>query len=169
MPEFILDTSGTVDGLAIDDFDEFVGGYLEALFFTNTSCFSMCEIFEPENQEAIAEGQADGELPNDAGFSDIHPDTLARIHSDCRAFQQEARALLSQAYARDYDAAQAGRDFLFTRDGHGVGFWDRKELDADDLGRKLSDIARTYGQFDVCFVQDETSPTGHGFVRAYFE
>ncbi len=173
MPEFILDKEGTVNGVDFEDFDAFVQGYIEAMFFTNQSYIPMCEFFEPENQELIEQGQADGELPNDAGFSDLHPDALNCIHTDCRAFQQDARVLLSQAYARDYDATQAGRDFWFTRNGHGVGFWDREVLDdredASNLGRALSAVAEKYGQWDVWFQADETSPTGYGYVRGYFE
>jgi len=33
--------------------------------------------------------------------------------------------------ADSYDDEQAGRDFWFTRQGHGVGFWDRKALEVD--------------------------------------
>lgn len=38
---------------------------------------------------------------------------------------------IEQAYARDYDAEQAGRDLWFTSQGHGVGFWDREALKPD--------------------------------------
>jgi hypothetical protein len=46
--------------------------------------------------------------------------------------------LLDLAYARDYDPEQAGCDYWFTRNGHGVGFWDRDALDDQkDLWREL--------------------------------
>lgn len=168
MPNFLdtFDDTGTVTGIEFDDLSPFVQGYIQAAFFTNEATgVSMVEWLEPENQEALAEGQLDGELPTDAGFSDLHPDTLARLHTDCSDFEAKARHLLSQAYARGYTRDQAGRDFWFTRCGHGVGFWDRDILDRDDLGEKLSDVAKEFGNLDAYFDSDETSPTGYGFVH----
>lgn len=66
------------------------------------------------------------------------------------AAQIETAALLERAYdARidgrgdepgpgDYTAEQAGRDYWFTRNGHGVGFWDS---DLGDVGDLLSNAA----------------------------
>jgi hypothetical protein len=190
MPEFIADTDGTVNGCEWSDLSPFLQGYLEAMFFTNCcTSESMVEWEEPEVQERVREGQADGSIPTDAGFGDIHPDSMIAAHGDCSDFQAKARHLLSQAYALDYDESQAGRDFWFTRNGHGVGYWDRKELEAglhaahgaprvdepgwsdytaareETLGRKLTEIAETYGEIYVDFVPDESSPTGYGFVH----
>lgn len=186
MPEFIADTDGTVNGMEWDDLSPFVQGYFEAMLFTNVADgISMVEWEEPENQEAIREGQADGSIPGDSGFGDIHPDSVATAIADCEAFQKEAEALLSEALgytmpgytvgdgslpdshrpARDYDEAAAGRDFWFTRCGHGVGYWDR-DLPGE-LGDKLSDIARTYGNVDADFSPNEASPTGYGYVYLY--
>lgn len=166
MPEFIMNTEGTVEGLEISDLSPFVQGYLEAMFFTNCDTrHSMVEWFESEEIQAdLQEGRLDGDLPTDAGFGDIHIDILNGIVTDCKAFEQEARPLLSMAYARGYDREQAGRDFWYTRCGHGVGYWDRERLDADGLGDKLSGIARTYGDVYVSFEQDAESPTGYGYV-----
>jgi len=127
MPEFHLDTDGAVDaapgsGLtgAIhfhDDLDAFTQGYIEALFFTGVE--------GPESD------YKDGDFveANATGFSDLAPEALASIIEDCRAF------LASQAWRDMRDAfetlggdrpddAQAGRDFWYTRNGHGCGFWD---------------------------------------------
>lgn len=186
MPEFIADTDGTVNGLTWDDLTPFVRGYIECVLFTNTaSGISMVEWNEPENVEAVAEGQADGDIPTDSGFGDIYPSSLARIIADCAEFEAKAADLLSQAYgntfpartigdgslpdshrpAWDYDAAAAGRDFWYTRNGHGVGFWDR-DLPGD-LGDKLTEIAESFGGADASFgeaADGEESPTGYGFV-----
>jgi hypothetical protein len=168
MPEFLMDKDGEVNGQSFGELSPFLQGYLEAMFFTNcASGISMVEWEEPENQELVREGQADGDLPTDAGFGDIYPDSLIKAHHECSEFQQKARALLSQAYGRDYDATQAGRDFWFTRCGHGVGFWDRDQLKADDLGDKLTEIAESFGNRDASFgeaASGEESPTGYGFV-----
>lgn len=99
-------------------------GYIECLYFVDT-------------------GDADGgQPPSDAELSD---DARAACLRDCERFERDNAALLSLAYTRDYDAAQAGRDFYFTRNGHGVGYWDRAELKADGLGERLSDAARNAG------------------------
>jgi len=127
MPEFILD-HGTHDaGLRFKALDGFTQGYIEALFFTDAS--------DPD----------DGDL-QDATVHDLAPDTWDAIAHDCKAFQEANAELLAAAYDRDdYSPEQAGRDFWFTRNGRGVGFWDRAQLDAGKLGDKLSDACRHRG------------------------
>jgi hypothetical protein len=181
MPQFEMETDGEVQGLEFADLSPFVQGYLEAMFFTNEATgISMVDWTDPEVQHDIREGYADGDLPADAGFSDIYPGSLKTAIEECEAFQKEAKALLDLAYERDYDEAQAGRDFWFTRCGHGVGYWDRDVLsstgekwsggsdhDGETLGEKLSDIARTYGNRDASFgdaADGSESPTGYGWV-----
>jgi hypothetical protein len=168
MPEFQMNTDGEVAGKTWEDLPEFVRGYLEACFFTNVAeSISMVEYDTPEVQEVIREGQSDGEIPGDADLGDIYPGSLQTAIEECEAFQTEAKALLDLAYQRNYDEAQAGRDFWFTRCGHGVGFWDRDELEADELGDKLTAVAETYGNRDASFGQaadGSESPTGYGFV-----
>lgn len=127
MPEFILDDAGTVDGREFSDLDAFTQGYIEALFFTDCDPSAyMTEI------EADHEFQG-GSIPADAGFSDLHPESLARIIADCAKFQASDawRAFVTWRDNDDSpdttpaDDEQAGRDFWYTRNGHGVGFWDR--------------------------------------------
>jgi hypothetical protein len=92
MPEFILDTGGTVLGLPApnatggvqadgcytwDSLDAFTQGYIEALLFTET--------------DVLAEqATKPGAIPFEPsfGFSDLAPKTLARIISDCAAFRR---------------------------------------------------------------------------------
>ena len=131
MPEFILD-HGSPDGEArFDKLDAFTQGYVEAMFFTNAS--------DPD----------DGDLAN-ATFAELAPEALAKIVSDCAAFQDQCRADIDEATdngrINDYDEASAGRDFWFTRNGHGAGFWDR---DLGDVGDVLSEAARKWGQVDL--------------------
>ncbi len=168
MPDFLetFDDTGDVAGTDFTDLSPFTQGYIQALFFTNESPGYYMTMWDTEDtQHDLEEGYMDGCLPADAGFSDLNPDTLARIHTDCRDFERKASRLLSIAYSRGYEREQAGRDFWFTRNGHGVGFWDRKELEADDLGRELSDIAKTFGETWVSFDPDDASPTGYGYVN----
>lgn len=127
MPEFILNTPARKH--AFDSLDEFARGYVEAMFFTN--CDS---------------GHENEFIANELGVERLTRASVATIKAQCDAFQAQAAELLKQAYERgDYDAEQAGRDFWFTRQGHGVGFWDRDQLDGT-LGDKLSAAARSFGE-----------------------
>lgn len=101
--------------------DDFTRGYIECLYFTDT-----------------------GEDDQPASDAPLSADALASIIEDCEAFKAIAALPLAHAYAHfpEYDAAQAGRDFWFTRNGHGVGFWDRG-LGA--VGYGLSRGARIFG------------------------
>jgi hypothetical protein len=118
MPEFILDHGSAETAKQFDALDSFTQGYIEALFFTDEE--QLCE-------------ESGGEMPNVAidletmesrfvggdspGFGDLAAETLAQIITDCQAFQSRNVQLLTMAYSRDYDAAQAGRDFWYTRNG----------------------------------------------------
>lgn len=102
--------------------DAFTQGYVEAMFWTECN---------EDNHDNLAE----------ATFSDLAPEALTRIMQDCEAFQRTNAALLEQAYERGYDEAQAGHDYWLTRNGHGAGFWDRKELEcASEEYERLTSI-----------------------------
>ena len=128
----LLDDSTARPPAGADTFqtlDEFTRGYIEALFFTDSA--PSMESDEWRETEARGDEIPEGSFPADMGVNDLAPEALARIVADCEAFQRDAAPLLSLAYARNYDSAQAGRDFHYTRNGHGVGFWDRRELETD--------------------------------------
>lgn len=190
MPEFILNSGGIVlgtpkpwagGGVKADGawtftaLDSFTQGYIEALFFTES---------EDWLEQLGSELEADMSLTRPSfGFRDLAPETLERIIEDCAKFQREARELLTGAYDRDYSAEQAGRDFWYTRNGHGVGFWDRDELEpkgeqweatqipldrwtpelrktrerleAESLGNRLSKAARAAGMADAYLGDDK--------------
>lgn len=72
-------------------------------------------------------------------FSDISKSSLVQMIQECKAFQEENKTLLDLAEDRDpYNLARAGHDFWLTRNHHGAGFWDRKELEAGGLGEALT-------------------------------
>lgn len=60
----------------------------------------------------------------------------------------KAMARYEHGYGRHPDAGSAeaafGHDFWLTRQGHGAGFWDRKEL-GKILGNALAEQARIFG------------------------
>lgn len=126
------------DGKTFAELDVFTQGYIEAMFFT-----------------------ADDGL-EEASFSDLAPETLARIKSDCTDFQAGlprdmwGRSALDLAYdssPREYSEIDAGQDFWFTRNHHGVGYWDRG-LGA--IADELTDAAHTMGEVSLCMGDDGT-------------
>lgn len=135
MPEFVMEGR---DHCARAESD-FVLGFIEAMFFTETGHISAADWFETEESERYQDGQ----LPSDVGYCDLHPDSLAKIRLICERWQFDNANLLQAAYKRDYDATQAGRDYWFTGNGHGVGFLNRKELKGETdsngltIGEKL--------------------------------
>lgn len=130
MPEFILDHGSPEASRTFRALDSFTQGYIEAAFFTETGY------------------RENGDLEN-ATVAELAPETLADIVADCAAWQAQHESLLALAYDRpDYSPEQAGRDYWFTRNGHGAGFWDRKPLEANGLGEQLSQACR-YSEKDM--------------------
>lgn len=149
MPEFQLD-HGTADaGRRFASLDAFTQGYIEALFFTECETGTTREDHDPQTQSS---------LPGDATVADLSAQAWARIMEECAQFQAgPAGAILDRLYQGGdaisgvYTAAQAGRDYWFTRNGHGVGYWDR-DLGPD--GDTLSDLARKDGEVYPSFGDD---------------
>lgn len=151
MPEFILDY-GSREGMeTFKSLDSFTQGYIEALFFTAhgddwesaakrngwketangwrdthlatrwtaPSARSVCEHFgyEPDVDDSP-----------DWSFSDLAPETLAAIIADCDKFKASIRKswIAFRRNNPDFPRGETefGRDFLYTRNGHGCGFWD---------------------------------------------
>ena len=63
---------------------------------------------------------------------------------DCLCFYNDAYCYLS-----DGTIEQAGHDFWFTRNGHGVGFWDRPEVYGNTIAESMTERAARFGQADV--------------------
>lgn len=104
----------------------FPQGYVEAMFFTESG--------EP------------GDALDGCVFDDLSPEALAQIQVDCTAFVGRAFEMLAEAYYADpeYNLACAGRDFWFTRNGHGVGFRDRGL--PESVSQPLDTLAQTFGE-----------------------
>ena len=80
-----------------------------------------------------------------------------RMQDDVRAFiaRVEGQPSLTDALAAvDYSDERFGHDFWLTRNRHGAGFWDRKELEADGLGERLTDLAHAMGECEL-YVGDD--------------
>jgi hypothetical protein len=113
MPEFVLnDNHRAKRGHAYHELSDFAKGYVEAMFFTNGDT-----------------GDDNEHLLNDLGTERLTRAAVASIAKDCDLFLGSIRQWLDEVEANvNYDEAQAGRDLWFTRQGHGVGYWDRDEL-----------------------------------------
>lgn len=47
------------------------------------------------------------------------------------------------------DAEHLGHDFWLSRNGHGTGFWDRKELETNGIGDDLHKLAKKFGSVSL--------------------
>src|SRR5687767_4560175 len=119
MPEFRLNDANK--GRAYAKLDSFAKGYIEAMFFTNGDTGD-------EQEHSL----------NELGTERLTNRAIASIAADCSKFLGTilhdgcfVRQWLDRA--EDYTDEQAGRDLWFTRQGHGVGYWERKQL-AGELG-----------------------------------
>ena len=79
--------------------------------------------------------------PSDITFSD---QAVFRAISECADFigQCEQAGLLTEYAKTNYTWDSFAHDFWFTRNHHGVGFWDRG---IGELGDKLTKIANNFG------------------------
>lgn len=133
MPEFHIDLGSPEGARAYGALDPFTRSYFEALFFTDS-------------------GQEEGQL-GDATFADFYDLALARQIEECSKFQRDNTKLLADAIgAGECDIEHAGRDFWYTRNGHGCGFWDGDW--PAPYGDRLSDAAEDFRE--VCtFIGDD--------------
>jgi hypothetical protein len=133
MPEFQLNDNG--HGFA----NAFMSGYVEAMFFTNGDT-----------------GDDNEHLLNNLGTARLTKAARKRIGADCRAFL--SHIMPDVCFAQQWidrfpknTAEAAGRDFWFTRQGHGCGFWDGDWRDGeDDVGDELTEAADAFGE---CYVE----------------
>lgn len=135
MPQFHLEHGTDRAAYVFSKLDSFMQGYIEAMFFTDAD--------------------ADSDDCAGATTSDLAPEALSSIIGDCEDFRASlpkdghGRTWLDLAYdyaPAEYDETMAGRDFWYTRNGHGVGFWDRG---LGEVGRKLSDACKSFRNLDL--------------------
>lgn len=126
MAEFCLDYGEPAAARVFHNLDAFTQGYIQAMFFTNT-------------------GTGDDKGLEDATFAELAPAALAKIIADCERFQTQNAPHF--AAMTGYDEEEAGRDFWFTRNGHGVGFWDFDW--PDDIGEALTKASKLFRSLDL--------------------
>jgi hypothetical protein len=90
------------------------------------------------------ESTPDGGQPLDKNYSvgDFDEMSLAVIQSDCTGFE------CSYGHLYD-DPIQAGHDYALTRNGHGVGFWDRPEVYGPTNAKALTQASKARGECNV--------------------
>lgn len=114
--------------------DQFLLGYLDtALFTTDPNQPGGCDYVESGRSEEM--------------FDRLPSSFIAKAQSDCTKFQIENANLLSKAGS----AWQNGSDFWYTRQRHGVGFWDRGY--PDEVADPLTESCHRFGE---CYELDES-------------
>ena len=109
--------------------DEITTAYIEALYFTDT-----------------------GDCDQPPASAQLTPLCKARAWVECRNFLWAYSELLQACGA---SASQVGHDLWLTRNGHGVGFWDRPEIYGEALSEELTRAAKAMGSVDPEFLEDE--------------
>jgi len=105
---------------------EVLDGYIEAALFSST---------DPDTDE-----------PLDQKYSEesVATETRWKMLADCKKFVEDAGSLLDGLEPRNI-----GIDFWFTRNHHGVGFWDRDNIEKE-IGEKLTKISHSFGE--ICLM-----------------
>lgn len=109
------------------DLETFTAAYIEAMYFSDTG-----DTGQPANDAELAE------------------DTRLDIEADCRSFWRRFGCFITTDICSDAFAdsiAQAGHDFHFTRNGHGVGFWEDEWPEC--YRDMLTNGAKSYGELNI--------------------
>lgn len=146
MPEFQLTRETREDRALWGELSDFERGYIEAAAF--------CGLDEEEQLERF------GTLDS-VSFEAFAPETIAAMAAECHAFLAGgAQAIIdaldeSECAGRGEDSieARAGRDFWYTRNGHGVGYWEPGRW-PDDVGAGLDRLAKAAGGRSLYFGDD---------------
>jgi hypothetical protein len=122
-------------------FDEFTVAYIECALWSSTD-------------------DNDDNLDDNYSITDISPETLAKMVSDCEVFQRENLEHIEKGFG-GHDTAnnedfscygRAGHDFWLTRNGHGAGFWDGDW--PESVATILTDSSKRFGVVDL-YVGDD--------------
>jgi len=125
MSEFSYDASAHVVDIVRHELTDTVRGYLEAAMFCDA---------EYSPPKAVFASSA-----------------VARAYGECSRFLHDNYDLVWNARCEGQTFVQIGRDLWFTRNGHGVGFWDRG---LGDLGEQLTEAAKAMGSQDIYLGDD---------------
>lgn len=94
-----------------------------------------CALWTEEEQLA-----ADGVAVDPAGLTSY---SMMKIERDCMIFWAAGKERIGD------HIEQAGHDFWLSRNGHGVGFWDRPEVYGAENAAWLHELAETFGEVNL--------------------
>lgn len=103
---------------------EIINGYKEAFIFAESA------------------RDHEGNFVNDMTDYDFSDQAHRRIIHDVAAYCDANDAAISEAMSDGATANQIGNDLHFTRNGHGVGFWDRPEIYTTNTANRLTNAAK---------------------------
>tara|TARA_R110000822_G_C15278495_1_gene489940 strand:+ start:990 stop:1385 length:396 start_codon:yes stop_codon:yes gene_type:complete len=103
--------------------NQFYLAYVEAIYFTDTG-----EDDEPDTD------------------AEMDQDFMRESMIDCLAMYGRIACYLS-----DDNVEQAGHDFWLTRNGHGIGYWDRPEIYGQNMAENYTKWAESFGPADPVF------------------
>lgn len=110
-----------------------------------TKAYIICALWSSNDE---AGNSLDGKFD----IENINPQDLEEVKLECLNFQKENIQLLESAYNnKNYTLESAGYDLWLTRNGHGVGFWDRN---LDEIGEQLTLKAQELKESDL-YVGDD--------------
>lgn len=101
-----------------------LSSYLEALEFADE---------EQWFEDGVERGQAE-----------LSDDLVRKAKKDWSKFWKEAQKL-ADTFGEELDPSQTGHDFWFTRNGHGVGFWEADHT-SEELGNALTKLSKRFGE-----------------------
>jgi hypothetical protein len=123
--------------LELTDLDTFTQQFLEAAFFTEEDRLK---------EEAVESG-----LDPDKHDFDWSHEALERAKADCEKFQAENAEAIETG-------ENAGHDFWYTRNHHGVGFWDGDweepwATQLDNASKKFPELSAYLGDDGLIYFQ----------------
>jgi len=124
-------------------FDGFLLGYMVAALWSST--------FDPTGENS---GSNEEEIDSNHGIDDIDDDLRAHMTDDCKVFWRRNGCYIDACSERHTSGEytieeQAGHDFWLTRNGHGAGFWDRKELWGEYYMERFTKDSKWFGTHDI--------------------
>lgn len=119
--------------------DSFTTSYIE--------CALWCGIHEEDEKRFNKKAEK-------YSINDIRKSTLNKMILDCTNFSEKYSDLLSMVPENPQWTTDElnGHDFWLSRNGHGSGFFDRDY--PDNLGDRLQEAAKSFGEFDI-YVGDD--------------
>ena len=131
------------------------------LSYIGTAMWSS-HVMLPETEENLVDGCMDvpeghhlhgvseqDNLDDHYDWEDLTDEAYESMKSDVNRFfdSLEIQGLLEDANEHNNDEHIA-HDFWLTRNGHGAGFWDGDY--EEELGEKLTELAKAYGECNLC-------------------